>query len=101
LWNKNGNANPEFYFNLILLEKIITPVKHYKDKDDILNRHCVRIFNLLRSPRIDSEGPISPGCVAKAGRYDNPIPTRLLPPIEMEQKWYQTLSSAVAEFIDP
>jgi hypothetical protein len=40
-----------------------------------------RIFKLLRSPRIDSEEPIPPGCVALcslADRYDNTIPTRFL-----------------------
>ncbi len=42
-----------------------------------------RIFKLLRSPRIDSKEPIPPDCVCSlAGRYDNPIPTRFLAPID-------------------
>jgi hypothetical protein len=34
--------------------------------------------------RIDSNEPIPPGCVvcSLAGRYDNPIPTRFLAPID-------------------
>ncbi len=36
-----------------------------------------RIFKLLKSPRIDSKKSIPP-----AGRYDNPIPTRFLAPID-------------------
>jgi hypothetical protein len=68
-----------------------------------------RIFKLSRSPRIDSKKPIPPGCVAwragtttlfllgsfsphrlfkfpvQAGRYDNPIPTRFLAPIDCSQ----------------
>jgi hypothetical protein len=41
-----------------------------------------RIFKLIRSPRIDSKEPIPSGCVALAGWYDNPIPTRFLAPID-------------------
>ncbi len=44
----------------------------------------VRIFKLLRSPRIDFKEPIPPGCIAisLAGRYDDPIPTQFLAPID-------------------
>jgi hypothetical protein len=40
------------------------------------------IFKLLRSPGIESEEPIPPAYVAPAGRYDNPVPTRFLTPID-------------------
>ncbi len=40
-----------------------------------------RICKLSRSPRIDSKEPIPLGCVL-AGRYNNPIPTRFLAPID-------------------
>jgi hypothetical protein len=40
------------------------------------------IFKLIRSPRIDSKEPIPPGFCSPAGRYDNPIPTRFLAPID-------------------
>jgi hypothetical protein len=36
------------------------------------------MFKLLRSPRIDSKEPIN----SLVGRYDNPIPTRSLAPID-------------------
>jgi len=41
-----------------------------------------RIFKLLRSPRIDSKGTNSSRLCSLAGRYDNPIPTRSLAPID-------------------
>ncbi len=45
----------------------------------MLKNTRVRIFKLLRSPRIESKEPIQPGCVAlPAGIYDNPIPTQFL-----------------------
>ncbi len=44
-----------------------------------------RIFKLLRSPRIDSKEPIPPGRVALAGRYDNPVPTRFLAPVDCKK----------------
>jgi hypothetical protein len=34
------------------------------------------------SPRIDSKEPIPPRLYSLAGRYDNPIPTRFLAPID-------------------
>ncbi len=43
----------------------------------------VQILKLLRSPGIDSKEPVPPGCVCSlAGRYDNPIPTLFLAPID-------------------
>ncbi len=41
-----------------------------------------RIFKLLRRPRSDSKGPIFGRLCSLAGRYDNPIPTRLLAPVD-------------------
>jgi hypothetical protein len=43
-----------------------------------------RIFTLLRSPRIDSKESFPPVCVLcrLAGRYKNPIPTRILASID-------------------
>ncbi len=40
-----------------------------------------RIFKLLKSPRIDPKEPIH----SLAGRYDNPIPSRFLAPIDCLQ----------------
>ncbi len=40
-----------------------------------------QIFKLLRSLGIDSKESISPAYLA-AGRYDNPVPTRFLAPID-------------------
>ncbi len=47
--------------------------------DAIMQR--ARIFKLLRSP-IDSKESISASLRSLAGRYDNPIPTRFLSPID-------------------
>ncbi len=44
--------------------------------------NIVRIFKRLWSPGIDSKEWIRPAYVALAGRYDNPIPTRFLAPID-------------------
>ncbi len=41
-----------------------------------------QIFYLIRSPRIDSKEPISARLCSLAERYDNPIPTRFLVPID-------------------
>ncbi len=41
-----------------------------------------RIFKLLRSPRIDSQGTNSARLCSLAGRYHNPIPTRFLAPVD-------------------
>jgi hypothetical protein len=44
------------------------------------------IFNLLRSPGIDFKESIPLSYVAwRAGRYDNPIPTRFLAPIDCSE----------------
>ncbi len=55
-----------------------------------------RIFKLLRSPRIDSKEPILPGLCSLAGRYDNPIPTRFLVPIDCLkfQHWLNRLAES-------
>ncbi len=48
-----------------------------------IKRLCkAQIFTLLRSPRIDFKEPILPDCVDCRARYDSPIPTRFLAPIE-------------------
>ncbi len=44
--------------------------------------NIARIFKRLWSPAIDSKEWIRPAYVALAGRYDNPIPTRFLAPID-------------------
>jgi hypothetical protein len=41
-----------------------------------------RIFKRLWSPGIDSKELIPPGLCILAGRYDSPIPTRCLAPID-------------------
>jgi hypothetical protein len=44
-------------------------------------KNGVRILKLLKSPKIDSKEPI-PRLWSLVGRYDNPIPTRFLTPID-------------------
>jgi hypothetical protein len=47
-----------------------------------VNVFTARIVKLIKAPRIDFKESIPPASVALAGRYDNPIPTRFLAPIE-------------------
>ncbi len=60
------------------------------------DRRQLRIFELLRSPRIDSKEPIPPSCVlcSLAGRYDSPIPTRFLALIDYLKIPAQLISNA-------